>query len=563
MTSAVWSFLVLRTIGAVHNCGKHSIPPNRNAYLCGMFGFAVWTKRKILRTQHSYVVFLGAPAYNKKGDGLTVMFFVQAIEDNKNMNYEDIKAQRQKYGISQAKLAQFCNISPAIVSSWELGKIIPSQDQIDTVWACLRDLIFEIENNGLNIKKKNIKRAAKAGSGIPNKITSAIEYQSLMQCNTSQKSEYVKLLSSIYETHRLKTTETDPKAISLFSGCGGLDLGFSAAGFNIVGHVEIDPAAQNIYKANFPDSELLGGDVCQISDRDIDDWKNRFGKIDLLIGGPPCQGFSLAGKRDPNDIRNQLYQYYVKIVSKIHPKVFVMENVRLLISMKTADGDLLIDQIRQAFESVGYDISIDEINAQDFGVPQSRERVIIVGVRRGSTKRFVFPAATHACLKQCDQMQLSLDSLSPLKPYRTFRDATFDLASIESGERSQDPLHWSITHPDHVIGWLKNVPEGCSAHENADPNLRPSSGFNTTYKRIVWDEPCSTISTNFSMISGCRNVHPTATRSLTIREATRAQSFPDEFRFFGKWGDVRKVIGNAVPPLLAYVIATAVKEQLF
>lgn len=111
----------------------------------------------------------------------------------------------------------------------------------------------------------------------------------------------------------------------------------------------------------------------------------------------------------------------------------------------------------------------------------------------------------------------------------TFRDATFDLPFLESGESSLDPLHWSISHPTHVIQWLKNVPEGHSAHENIDPALRPPSGFNTTYKRIRWDEPCSTISTNFSMISGCRNVHPSSTRSLTIREATRAQSFPDEF----------------------------------
>lgn len=479
------------------------------------------------------------------------------------MNYQDIKDQRQKYEISQIKLAQFCGISPATVSSWELGKTVPSQSQIDAVWKRLQELIFEIENNGLNIKKKKIQHSAKVGSDIPKKITSAKEYQLLMQSVVSQQSEYTKLLSSIYEMHCSNILPTAPKAISLFSGCGGLDLGFSAAGFNIVGHVELDSAAQNIYKSNFPDSELLGTDVCHISESDIDDWKNKYGKIDLLIGGPPCQGFSLAGKRDPNDIRNQLYQYYVRIVSKVQPKVFVMENVRLLTSMKTADGELFIDQIRQAFESVGYNISINEINAQDFGVPQSRERVIIVGVRVDSRKDFVFPSATHTNFEQCNQIQLSFDNLTPLKPYQTFRDATCDLAFIESGEKSQDPLHWSITHPEHVIGWLKNVPEGCSAHDNANPNLRPSSGFNTTYKRIVWDEPCSTISTNFSMISGCRNVHPTATRSLTIREATRAQSFPDEFVFFGKWGDVRKVIGNAVPPLLAHMIATAIKEQLF
>lgn len=126
-----------------------------------------------------------------------------------------------------------------------------------------------------------------------------------------------------------------------------------------------------------------------------------------------------------------------------------------------------------------------------------------------------------------------------------------------------DPLHWAIVHPQHVIDWLVDVPEGKSAHENPDPNKRPPSGFNTTYKRNVWDEPCSTISTNFNMISGCRNVHPTNTRSLTIREATRAQSFPDEFVFCGKWGDVRTAIGNAVPPLMAYEIANEVIDQVF
>ena len=121
-----------------------------------------------------------------------------------------------------------------------------------------------------------------------------------------------------------------------------------------------------------------------------------------------------------------------------------------------------------------------------------------------------------------------------------------------------------ILNTDFIMHiWLKNVPEGHSAHENIDPALRPPSGFNTTYKRIRWDEPCSTISTNFSMISGCRNVHPSSTRSLTIREATRAQSFPDEFIFTGKWGDIRRAIGNAVPPILAACIAKALYQQFF
>ncbi len=244
------------------------------------------------------------------------------------------------------------------------------------------------------------------------------------------------------------------------------------------------------------------------------------------------------------------------MVSVLRPKLFVMENVRLLTSMKNPNGKLFIDCIVDDFSKVGYSITKCEVNACDYGVPQSRERVIIVGVRNDFDSPFVFPQGEYT-----NDNQASL--LFTPKRILTFRDATSDLDTLESGEKSSDPLHWSIVHPAHVIAWLKDVPEGFSAHDNVNPELRPPSGFNTTYKRIVWDEPCSTISTNFSMISGCRNVHPTSTRSLTIREATRAQSFPDEFVFTGKWGDIRKAIGNAVPPILASAIAKAIYQQYF
>jgi DNA (cytosine-5)-methyltransferase 1 len=233
-----------------------------------------------------------------------------------------------------------------------------------------------------------------------------------------------------------------------------------------------------------------------------------------------------------------------------------MENVRLLTSMKNSDGRLFIDCILESFSKAGYHVIRREINACDYGVPQSRERVILIGIRNDIKKEFDFPVGEYTNDNQVNML------FSPKKRL-SFRDATGDLQPLESGESSSDPLHWSIVHPEHVIKWLKDVPEGCSAHENKDPAMRPPSGFNTTYKRIMWDEPCSTISTNFSMISGCRNVHPTSTRSLTIREAARAQSFPDEFVFSGKWGDIRKAIGNAVPPILAAAIARSILDQLF
>ena len=185
--------------------------------------------------------------------------------------------------------------------------------------------------------------------------------------------------------------------------------------------------------------------------------------------------------------------------------------------------------------------------------------MILVGVRNDLKKKFEFKRPHYGTADSSEQMSL----LGTTLPIRTFRDAMEGLETLENGDvSSNDPLHWAIVHPQHVIEWLVDVPEGMSAHENPDPAKRPPSGFNTTYKRNVWNEPCSTISTNFNMISGCRNVHPTSTRSITIREATRAQSFPDEFVFCGKWGDVRHAIGNAVPPLLAYEIAKEIISQI-
>lgn len=473
------------------------------------------------------------------------------------MNYSEIKAKRKKYNISQTKIAEASGISKATISSWELGKSIPEEEDLAKVDIALSKMIKDIVDGVFDIRKKRITQSKKEKKNLPPVIKTADDYVSrLANRENHQVNSYRNELSNLYNRAIAPKAATAPKAIALFSGCGGLSLGYAAEGFNLIGHVEIEGSANQIYEKNFKGSRLLGDDICDISDEQMKSWTNTYGDIDIIIGGPPCQGFSLAGKRDSYDMRNQLYTYYVHMVAVIRPKVIVMENVRLLTSMKTPDGKLFIDCIMASFSEVGYHITKREINSSDYGVPQSRERVILVGVRDDMANQFSFPIGEYV-----DDQQSNL--LFESKRKLTFRDATFDLDTLESGDKSSDPLHWSIVHPEHVIEWLKNVPEGYSAHDNANPELRPPSGFNTTYKRIVWDEPCSTISTNFSMISGSRNVHPTSTRSLTIREATRAQSFPDEFIFTGKWGDIRKAIGNAVPPLLAAVIAKEIYKQYF
>lgn len=475
------------------------------------------------------------------------------------MDYTEIKKLRQEYKISQNKLAKISGYSPAAISQWELGKAVPTSENISVLFSALQESIKLIESNVFDVRKKRVTHSCTSKKEIPKPIQSVQDY--VTRLNNRENigdTEYAKTLSAIYQAAQKPVAFNAPKTIALFSGCGGMSLGFASKGYNLVGHVEIDSSINAIYADNFPNSKLLKENICDITDENLNAWKKEYGAIDVIIGGPPCQGFSLAGKRDPNDIRNQLYKYYVHIVAILRPKVFVMENVLLLTSMKAPDGTLFIENILSAFQKEGYTISKNAINTCEYGVPQSRERIILVGVRNDiNNGKFTFPLPTHYLTKR-NQDDVALDG----KPALTFRDATSDLPYLESGQSSSDPLHWSVVHPEHIIKWLKDVPEGCSAHDNKDPSLRPASGFNTTYKRILWDEPCSTISTNFSMISGCRNVHPAATRSLTVREAARAQSFPDEFIFKGKWGSIRKAIGNAVPPIFAEILAEQIFNQL-
>ena len=474
------------------------------------------------------------------------------------MDYSAIKEIRKQYGISQTKLAEYSGYTKQLISKWELEKEYPSDEQIKKLEGVLNDLIPKIESGEINLKGHRLVSTQKKSSKNRSYIKDAEDYAE--RCaGMSYDSEYSKILTKLYFDAKGSNDTKKYKGIGLFSGCGGLDLGFEAAGVEIIGHVEIWDAANKIYEQNFPNSKLLKEDINDVTDSDIRAWQEEFGSIDIIVGGPPCQGFSLAGKRDPEDLRNQLYKQYVRIVDGLRPKVFVFENVAKMTSMRNKDGRLFLDEILCDFSEVGYSLVYKTVNACQYGVPQSRERVLLVGIRTDINKTFSFNEPKFS--SDGSSLQVSLFEDKPR--IRSFRYATEDLELLEHGEASEkDPLHWAITHPEHIIDWLKDVPEGQSAHDNPDPSKRPPSGFNTTYKRIVWDEPCSTISTNFNMISGCRNVHPSCTRSFTVREATRAQSFPDEFVFCGKWGDVRKAIGNAVPPILAYELAREIIEQI-
>jgi DNA (cytosine-5)-methyltransferase 1 len=433
----------------------------------------------------------------------------------------DLRAHRKSVRVSQFRLARLLGVSSATLSAWETGKVTPPPQQL----ALAREALDRVEEH---VEAGELERGRR-----PTPVT-----------HRSPTPPGI-CTDCCADTRRLVQ---EPTAVALFAGCGGLALGFKQAGFDIVGFVELEVAARATFKRNFPTSVCLAHDV-----RDLDQMRLHASHLtfapDILLGGPPCQGFSLAGKRDPADERNQLYKEYARCAQLLSPKVILMENVRLLMSMKDPDGAPVIDHITGELQGAGYKTAVFEMNAQDYGVPQFRERVFVVGVRADlstSTGTLQRPTPSHSLVRR----EATLFGGETL-PYVTFRDATDDLEPLESGEVSaSDPLHWAVRHPSHVIDWLRDVPEGRSAHDNVDPAKRPPSGYNTTYKRLVWDVPCSTIGTTFGMISASRNVHPQYTRSLTIREAARCQTFPDTFEFEGSWGDIRTMIGNAVPPRL-------------
>jgi DNA (cytosine-5)-methyltransferase 1 len=454
----------------------------------------------------------------------------------------NIRREREALGLSQAKLAELTRIPQHLLSAFELGKAELPAPMLESLTHAFSDdrRITELASRRKRYRRHRYERVAHS----PERVARAKP--------TKGNAEYLRLLNWISERHA-SPAGRQLQAVSLFSGCGGFSLGFSAARFRIRGFLELDAALRKIYRSNFPVSQELGSDITAVSQATLEAYRHELGTIDVIIGGPPCQGFSLSGKRKVDDPRNSLFRHYLRFVDVFQPRMAVLENVRLLTSMKSPSGSWVKDEICSEFQKHGYSVRYFEVNAKEYGVPQHRERVFFVAVRKDLGVVPSIPDVTHGP---------SRDLFSEVTPYRTFGDACSDLPFLESGESSDDLLHQAVRHPAHVIQWLWDVPEGCSAHENKDPRLRPPSGYNTTYKRQVWNEPASTVQTTFGMISGCRNVHPIATRSLTIREAARIQSFPDSYRFQGTASTVRTGVGNAVPPLLAYAIGLHVRDVL-
>ncbi len=324
------------------------------------------------------------------------------------------------------------------------------------------------------------------------------------------------------------------KYIDLFAGAGGMSLGFDNAEFENVLAVEYDKRFAETYSFNFPKHNLKVADIKTISNDEI---KKLIGnkKIDVIIGGPPCQGFSIAGKIGRNfidDERNQLFKEFVRFVEVVKPRIFVMENVAAL---KTHNKGKTIEEIIKEFEKIGYTVKCDVLNAVDYGVPQQRRRIFVIGTL-GKENKFNFPKKTTK------QM--------------TIKDALKDLPKLKSGETSDIPNHNAMNHSKQMLEKMSYVKDGGDRNDIPE-DIRPKSGDIRKYIRYNSNEPSICITGDMRKV-----FHFNQNRALTGRELARIQTFPDDFIFKGNAGKIQQQIGNAVPPKLAFQIANSVKEVL-
>jgi DNA (cytosine-5)-methyltransferase 1 len=330
------------------------------------------------------------------------------------------------------------------------------------------------------------------------------------------------------------------KVIDLFAGCGGFSTGFIQAGFEITHAIEFDKTIASTYAKNHPSTMLIVDDIKNVDKNDI------FQKemADIIIGGPPCQGFSMAGARIRKgfveDTRNYLFKHYFNIVSTVMPKVFIMENVK---SIQTMQNGNIFKEIITSFENIGYDVQYKVFKASDYGVPQARERMIIVG-------------CIHSW--NFDETVKKVKSRIEIAP-NTVWETIGDLEKEPTDGTSNIKNHTATKHNNVAVNRMNKIRNGQNFTSLNEPIKSVHSG---SYGRLEKDKVAPTITTRFDTPSGGKFTHPTLNRTLTPREAARLQSFPDEFEFLGTKTSICKQIGNAVPPKIAYFLAELVKELI-
>lgn len=388
--------------------------------------------------------------------------------------------------------------------------------------------------------------------------------------------------------------------LDLFAGAGGFSLGFSLAGYEIIGGIEIDKWAGETFSYNHKNARVIVEDIAKLSDDFIEQSFKEYDP-EIIIGGPPCQGFSVCLRNacDPKDPRNSLFVEFLRVVKKLDPRLVVMENVPNLVKAKTASNEFVISIMKEQLEKLNYHVYYDVLEAIDFGVPQIRRRLFLIGSKRELEKPF--PEPTHYFPK----VDLKLDTHLKLCP--TLWNAISDLPDIEAGQgkeemdydkdtendyqkemRDDSPKvynHVAMQHSKRMVQRFASMSWGESTSDVPNhllPFKRNGSGiisekvYDQNNRRMHPNKPCHTIPASFY----ANFVHPYKNRNFTAREGARIQSFPDSYVFKGKPTVVShkllqregrlaekflcqyNQIGNAVPPLMAKAIGLNLRKQL-
>jgi DNA (cytosine-5)-methyltransferase 1 len=374
------------------------------------------------------------------------------------------------------------------------------------------------------------------------------------------------------------------KIIDLFAGAGGLTTGFHMVGFESLCAIDVNAKALATYKHNYQDTKIIHQDICKINPCDL---RLALGlqreKLTALIGGPPCQGFSRnipAGDRYLNDSRNKLYQTFLEFVEEFRPLYAVMENVPEI--LKAYNG-VIREEITEKLESLGYKVVSSSLNAAHYGIPQTRSRAFFLA---SLDRSLDFPEATHfgdtrsdyRTPKYCTQLNLLEANIFPIV---TVKDAIGDLPPLDAGQDYNAEIYpdapqttyqammrnQSTKIVNHVARALTPIQlsraralrEGQDARD-LPCELAPKKHYSGAYGRLYWDKPARTITRWVFHPGSGRFFHPTQDRTITIREAARLHSYPDNFHFLGTYNDMASQIGESVPPLLGKVIASSILQ---
>lgn len=367
--------------------------------------------------------------------------------------------------------------------------------------------------------------------------------------------------------------------VDLFAGAGGITEGFRMQGdYKCVCATDFDEEARHTFTYNHPEVPYILKDIKELEPDEILEMIPGTDKtVDVITGGPPCQGFSLLGPRLADDPRNQLFKEYIRIANVLRPKVIFFENVYGIMTMQKGK---VVEAIVNSFADIGYRCQYRLVNAADYGVPQARPRFVLIGVSDPNVS-ITFPQPTHG--KVGDYTQLNMFH-GALLPYVTVDDALSDLPEVKPGEGSEEQehtqeyrnpyqegrrgvrnpgmvyCHRAINHSEKIQTRYFLIPQG-STSKVLPPEMNNKK--NNLY-RLKGDEPARTVTCCFRMDL----IHPHLNRGLTTREAARLQSFDDDYRFFGNLTRKAKFltqddqVGNAVPPLLAYAFAKHIKNYI-